>query len=263
MQKIDPSSVRLVDGFKIRCTMDSDFAIFHCHSTSASLFCPKYYIPQGEWWLDERFRAEKGFLIKAENLEFSRPASIRREPTRRLYVKQHMIERGKIPPFVLRKERRRGVHVMIVDGSIVRRHIDPEFVFGGHDFVYSYIPKGQIWLEDCMNPKEIPFVFEHEFLERRLMSKGKDYDNAHEYATIADREARRRFGIGCFPGDAKYLWARMPNKDIAKKFYVKSALHLHADPTQHSGAEAHDAFSQTTTPVWEGIFRKTLNLFGK
>ena len=253
MQKIDPSSVRLVDGFKIRSMLDSDFGIFHPHSTSASLFCPKYYIPDGEWWLDERFRHEKDFLIKAENLEFTRPASIRREPTRRLYVKQRMIERGKTPEFILKKERRRGMQVMIVDGSIVRRHIDPEYVFGGHDLVYSYIPKGQIWLEHCMNPKEIPFVFEHEFIERALMAKGKNYDNAHEYATIADREARRRLGIGCFPGDAKYLSARVPNTILIKKFYVKSST----GAEDRQGELSEKALSATKQPVWTRLFQNT------
>lgn len=268
MEKIHPTSIKLVDGFKIRSTLDSDFAVFHPFSTSAALYAPKYYIPEGEWWLDERFRDEKDFFVRVEEFQFGTPWYIRREPQRRRYLQRHLIKRGKIPAFVLKTERRRGLHVMFVDGSIVREYLDPEFVFGGHDHVYSYIPKGQIWLDVVTHPKEIPFVFEHEYVERELMSHGMMYDSAHEYATIVDRESRRRLGVGAFPGDAKYAWKRLSNEQIAKKFYVKSNREQSAtsakerDPkllAEHSRA----ALSAIDRPVWSRFIKNTLVILRK
>ena len=94
------------------------------------------------------------------------------------------------------------------------------------------------------------------------MSKGRSYDNAHEYATIADREARRKLGIGSFPGDAKYPWARMSNEAIAKKFYVKSTRKTDDSSDRHV-EHSRATLSAVNGPVWSGLFKNTLDLFRK
>ena len=255
---IDPSSIKLVDGFKIRSTLDCDFGVFHSHSIRAGSFAPKYFIPQGEWWLDAAFAHDKDFFVKTE--EFSVPRRIIGIPLRRKYEKTHLIKPGPVPNLIIKKERRRGLTIAFIDGNIVRQYIDPEFIFGGHDLVYSYIPKNEIWLEIEMNPKEIPFVFQHEFLERELMSKGKNYDVAHEYATIADKEARMTLNIGSYPGDANYRWRNLSNQDMAKKYYV----HIRR-PKEKSAqvriAHAHEALLAIDKPVWAKLFNETIEAF--
>ncbi|MBI4714036.1 hypothetical protein HY771_02530 [Candidatus Uhrbacteria bacterium] len=139
----------------------------------------------------------------------------------RSYLKQKILLQGPIPKFVVRKEKRRNLRLVFVDGAIIRKYMDPEFILGGHDLIYpTYIPKGEIWLEASMNKKEIPFIFEHELLERTLMSKGKNYDIAHEYGTSIEKETRRLAKVGCYPGDADYKWRHLTNEEITKKYYL-------------------------------------------
>ena len=217
MPHIHPASIKLVDGFKIRNTLDSDFGIFHTHSCRAGRFAPKFYIPQGEWWLDVIAEKDKDFLVKVESIE----TGDRSYHHIRSYLKQVAVLPGPVPKFVVRKERRRNFRLMFVDGSIVRQYIDPEFILGGHDLIYpSYIPKGEIWLEASMNKKEVPFIFEHEFLERTLMAEGKSYDVAHEYGTSIEREMRRRAGVGSYPGDANFKCRHLTNEEIIEKYFL-------------------------------------------
>lgn len=217
MPFIHPSSVKLVDGFKIRNTIDPDFGIFHKHSCRAGGYASKFYIPQGEWWLDVLAENEREFLLSVESIETGNLHGHHL----RSYLKQKIILPGPIPKFIVKKERRRNLKLLFVDGSIVRKYLDPEFILGGHDLTYpSYIPKGEVWLEVNINKKEVPFIFEHEFLERTLMSKGKSYDIAHEYGTCIEKETRRLAGIGCYPGDEKYKWKHLTNEEIAEKYYL-------------------------------------------
>ena len=107
---------------------------------------------------------------------------------------------------------------MQVDGSIVRRYLDPEFILGGHDLVYSYVPANTIWLDAHMDPREMPYILLHEETERRLMSQKESYDFAHEIATVTDKEARRRGCKAKYPGDADYPWRGLSNQEILKKY---------------------------------------------
>ena len=108
-----------------------------------------------------------------------------------------------------------------VGGGVSRGHLDPEFIFGGHDLVYpDYIPRGEIWLDDKTDPAELPYVLLHEMVERKLMEEGKPYHVAHEYATVADKEAKRKDAIAWYPGDPDYPWRGLLNEQIIKQHYV-------------------------------------------
>lgn len=87
---------------------------------------------------------------------------------------------------------------------MVRQYIDPEFVFGGHEFVYSYIPHNEIWLDGLQNPREIPYTLLHEMIELKQMKAGMTYDQAHDIATAFDKAHRRADGVGCYPADTGY-----------------------------------------------------------
>jgi hypothetical protein len=77
------------------------------------------------------------------------------------------------------------VTVYIVDSKLVRDTIDQDFVQGGHDLVYDYIPVNEIWLDCDLSEEEMPYVFAHEYLERTLMETDKDltYKAAHNQAS--------------------------------------------------------------------------------
>jgi hypothetical protein len=167
--------IKYVDGYKIRQTLDPDFNIIHYNNPKSGAFESKFYIPRDEIWVDRRFKDE---------------ISLKRK-------------RGRRPKnFVIKTEKRNGLKIEYVDGRMIREYIDPEFVMGGHDLVYKYIPPKTIWIDNRLDPRDIPHILVHELYERKLMSQGKNYDNAHDYATAAEKESRRKAG-GKYIGDSK------------------------------------------------------------
>jgi hypothetical protein len=210
--------IKLVDGFKIRNTLDIDFTVFHYSSNIGTYFAPKFYIPENEGWLDYRFKNEKDSLIALEDVEF--PNSIKSFTEQREYLKKHFVKDGPIPSFKLSEKQDDELKVIEVDGKIVREFIDPEFVFGGHHYVYDYVPQGELWLDVHMDPLEIPFVQLHEKVEWEFMRDGKNYDIAHEYANTIEKEQRRLQGFAAYPGDDSYTWVGQTNEELAKKYYV-------------------------------------------
>jgi hypothetical protein len=71
----------------------------------------------------------------------------------------------------LKSYSKNGVEVWIVNGELVRFFFFIDFTEGGHGFVYPFVPKNEVWLDDDLNPRERKFVLLHELHERNLMSK--------------------------------------------------------------------------------------------
>ncbi|MFZ5932667.1 MAG: hypothetical protein ACOYT7_01080 [Patescibacteria group bacterium] len=79
-----------------------------------------------------------------------------------------------------------GLSLWLVDGTSLRggaKAGDVDFTMAGHGFRYLYIPLGEIWI-DAVYKNTLDFwpTIWHEYLERNLMAKGMDYDNAHDIA---------------------------------------------------------------------------------
>lgn len=182
---------KIVDGYKIRNAIDLDFG-----NIEDSLTCP--YIPKNEIWFDRAFAKEKNSMLAT----FIKKRSLMKKVG---YEKAKQILRGKMkkvdPNTVKIKllEKHGALKIFLVSGRAVREHFDFNFVFGGHDLVYDYVPKNEVWLDDAMLTKERKYVLIHELYERNLMKKGKNYDNAHDYACAREKEERRLDGV------AKYL----------------------------------------------------------
>lgn len=197
-----PKKIKIifVDGYNIRNTIDPDFTILHLHSLGG--FAPKFYIPKNEIWIERRLRDEADFLIKHER----RTARLMKNKTyheaREILKKD--IKPGAIPTFIKSEEvTKDGIVIKFVDGGIVRRHLDPEFALGGHGYVYDYVPKKEIWIDAKMDPREYKYTLLHELTEREKMRKGESYDNAHDFATVTEKKARRLDQVASYPGDAK------------------------------------------------------------
>jgi hypothetical protein len=211
--------VRLVDGFKIRNFLDPNFnEIPYQHSTRIVKYFPKYYIPKNEIWLDSAYKNELEFLLNREGLFI--PDTLKTDAAVRRYYAEKLCLKGPVPDFKISKSKKGGAYLVIVDGTVVRRYIDPEFVAGGHHYVYKYVPKNEIWVEKAISAKERPYVYLHEKLERDLMKKGRSYDYAHEIAIAEERDAKRKAGLAAYPGDAKYPFYGDSNDQIIKRFYV-------------------------------------------
>ena len=56
--------------------------------------------------------------------------------------------------------------------------------------VYNFIPKNEIWIDDDLYKKEIPFVLIHELHERWLMSKGWKYDSGAGTSLMCKKEPK-------------------------------------------------------------------------
>ena len=88
------------------------------------------------------------------------------------------------------------VTVRLVDGNLVRSYYKTDYTQGGHGYVYPWVPKPQIWIENGVDDREIPFIVCHEYLERRLMRDlDYGYDHAHEIASTLEFDLRKAGGL--------------------------------------------------------------------
>lgn len=194
--------IRLVDGFLIRSTLDPDFGVLHENSIQG--FAAKYYIPHNEIWMDKQFKKEKDFLLQFFHLSHDKKYANWTYQKWREMVKKTLTTPGNPPNFVHKEERKKGLKIQYVDGATIRQYFDPEFIFGGHKFVYEYVPPKTIWLDIHQDEKEMPYTLIHEMVEYEHMKKGMTYDQAHDIATAYDKAQRRADKVGRYPGDATY-----------------------------------------------------------
>ncbi|MEY4744545.1 MAG: hypothetical protein RL272_490 [Candidatus Parcubacteria bacterium] len=187
----DRRKIRYVDGFAIR-NLYPDLDIIETYSTCGDWSCdpPTPFVPADEIWIDRRFRKETRFLLKVHRAALSRRSWT--EKRVRDWLKETFTRKGVPPPFVARSEKRGRLTVRYVRGEIVRRYIDPWFIFGGHDLVYDYVPAGEVWIDLRQDPREVPYTLFHELHERRLMAKGMSYPKAHKQTSEVERRKRRR-----------------------------------------------------------------------
>ena len=83
------------------------------------------------------------------------------------------------------------ISVFLVDGNEVKKECSMDFVEGGNDMAYpTFIPKGEIWIDGLMSPKEWIPIMVHELSERLMMKKGLSYDRAHPEANAIERQVR-------------------------------------------------------------------------
>lgn len=173
-------------------------------------------IPKGEIWISEKLCAKEGVFFIANALtQLARQAA---GATEKAYDDGLDIERmlreklngvafrdGKphkrvpdeiyLGPYVTLPDPQGPVEVWLVDGNLVRSYYKTDYTEGGHGYVYPWVPKPEIWIEDGVDHREIPFIVSHEYIERRLMrDEGLDYDPAHEICSKFEFELRKAKG---------------------------------------------------------------------
>lgn len=218
-----------VDGFAIRNSIDPNFEIVTHKITDLGLPYPKFFIPKREVWIDYPLKAETDFLLQIEQyyIDPKNDKEIAKYQSKEGYVDEQrgyikkLCTKGKAPEYRKEEKEIEGVGVVLVDGSIVRKYIDPEFTFGGHGYVYSYIPKAEVWIDIHMDPRETKYTILHEIVERKLMKdQGKTYDSAHDYAIVAEKEARTKDGFGNYSDYSNFKWRGLTNKQIIKRYFL-------------------------------------------
>jgi hypothetical protein len=97
------------------------------------------------------------------------------------------------PPRLRLLGRVAGLPVYLVSGQKVRNELDIDFTQGGNEAVYpSYVPPGEIWVDDALRALDRTATALHEIVERDQMIRfGKSYDDAHEVASATERPFRR------------------------------------------------------------------------
>lgn len=191
----------LVDGEAIRRDIDENFVQYDHHARFR-------FIPKGEIWIDhETNEDERNYFLKniVRELQFmsegmtleeavEKADRIEARERHRNKRVQHILnahDRRKKALAKIRKEKLEeyssdSIQVYLVYGEFVRDIYLVAYAEGGHDLVYSFIPKGEIWIEEVLHPSERKFIILHELHERYLMSQGKDYPHAHKGATIIE-----------------------------------------------------------------------------
>ena len=198
---ISKFSVWLVDSVYIRNNIDVSFTNFGQHYKFK-------FIPKNEFWVSsEGFPEEKQFFIDHLLVEhrlmsrgvnydgaFDKAAIIEKRERRKIdFLNKKFPAKPRSKNYIdkihkkLLKEHSKNVKVWIVDGEFVRDLFTPDYREGGHDKVYWFIPKNEIWLDDELAVRERKFILLHELHERYLMSKKKmKYTRAHNDANKAE-----------------------------------------------------------------------------
>lgn len=91
-----------------------------------------------------------------------------------------------------------GFKIWIVDGALIRRNIFNEFIYGGNDERYPFVPEGEIWIDNSISCKEYELTLAHEINERNLMAKFRiSYFDAHDSSLALELQMRRNYKNLC------------------------------------------------------------------
>jgi len=182
----------IVDGTYVRNHIEKEFTNFGHHYRFK-------VIPENEFWLDKESAdgEERYYLCNVKTIEaikkgksYKEAVEIGEKAEKRERAKSELSKKAgkkqKHGEGILRdiyknqiKIPNSDMKVIVVNGEFVRDQFFLDFTEGGHDRVYHFIPKGEIWIDDDVQKKEIKFVLLHEIHERNLMAKGWTYDRAH------------------------------------------------------------------------------------
>ncbi len=199
-------TVWIVDGKYIRDYMDKEFTNFGQHYQF-------HFIPENEFWIDQEGKqGEKRFFVDSMLLMnrllaqgVSHAEAVKKvnafEMAERAKSKR-LMEKIKLKEYPekllnavhrqLLKEYSKNVKVWVVNGEEVRGLFFVDFTEGGHGYVYEFIPKDEVWIDDDIDKEEVKLVLLHELHERRLMAKGKiDYETAHERSSKVEYYCRK------------------------------------------------------------------------
>ena len=197
-----PLSIWLVDGAYVRKNVDEEFSNFGHHYSFSE-------IPKREIWIDEetdpdeqRFFihhsiVERRMMASGKTYDQARVQANKEErrmradsgDLRKVMSKKGLPDAKKVHRQIW-KTLPDGTQVWFVKGRLVRSVYDIEFTEGGHEHVYEYIPRGEVWIDDDIHENERGFVLFHELFERNLMANGMDYDTAHDRASKKEKHFR-------------------------------------------------------------------------
>lgn len=192
-----------VDGRKIRDELETEFTNCGHH-----FMLP--VIPENEFWIDKEAACDEtqffidGMLTQyklmvlglsrkeaAEFADFKEKSEREKQRgiSKLLCAKDNVVLK-KIRVSLLGKTEK-GVEVYLVNGRLVRTLFYLDFTEGGHHLVYPFVPRKEVWIDNDLAAGERNFILLHELYERRLMRKGRTYDEAHYHASRLEWRVRQ------------------------------------------------------------------------
>jgi hypothetical protein len=195
-------TVWIVDGRYVRKSIDEEFTNFGQHFRFR-------FIPRNEFWIDKEYGpGEEQFFIDHLLVEhrlmaggmpyddaLEKADAVEKRERRKSEMIRQVASLGRktivasIHKRLLKKYSGR-VKVWIIRGELVRSLYFIDFTEGGHDKVYHFVPKEEVWLDDDLSPGDRKFVLLHELHERHLMSLGWPYFKAHRSASGIEYHCR-------------------------------------------------------------------------
>lgn len=187
----DGYSAWYVNGYWIRNNLDPEFGNF-----GYSWYM--HFIPKNEFWIDYENGGEgeaQYYIDNFLNIQRAMKDGKSYEAAWKLANRLEKMERGKsgflkkikkmkIKSNVLKKiynkqlftKYTKKLKIWLVHGDLVRSLFFIDYAQGGHEHVYNFVPKNEVWIDDDVYYKEIPYILIHELHERALMARGWPYD---------------------------------------------------------------------------------------
>lgn len=205
LAKIGRITVWMVDGEFVRNNLNEEF-------TNAGQHYRFSIIPTNEFWLDKEYTpGEETFFthhlliewrLMRKGLPYLHALAYADRSERSERMKSGIMKKfksKKITPEVIKRIHKKklatyqnGLVVWLVRGELVRDLCYNDYTEGGHDFVYGFVPKKEVWIDDDLSEEERQFVLLHEVHERRLMADGMDYHHAHASSSAMELHTRHR-----------------------------------------------------------------------
>lgn len=202
-EKRGPVTAYIVDGEYIRKNIDEEFSNFAQHFD-------KQYVPENEIWLDkENVPNEYPYTLDnalTQRLEMARGKSFNEALKRGNAIEKRERQRAnppkksdeKLSPQLVEDAKKEllgtigkdKIPVWLVAGDMLRE-VDPDFVEGGNDGAYKWMPEKTIIIDDDISPEERTAIIIHEGTERdRIINQGMKYPKAHELSSQDEHDYR-------------------------------------------------------------------------
>ena len=190
--------VFIVSGKYIRDNIDEEFTNFGQHYRFK-------FIPKDEFWIDKKhgdreeikyfvdhlmveyrlMKAGKGYDVALSKADWIEKQERKESPIMQKYYKRlYAVIHKKL------LDKCGELKIWLVRGELVRDLFWIDFTEGGHDLVYNFVPKNEVWIDDDLSQKERGLVLLHEVYERRLMQKSID---SHRKITLRKRYEKAHF----------------------------------------------------------------------
>ncbi len=206
-KKIGNYNVWIVDGYYIRTNLDEEF-------TNCATYYEFKFVPKKELWIDKEFNKGEEKYYANYMLYFLKEIKKGKSYSEAVNVAEKIekLERKKallskkaykklIDADILKKIHKKlikisglkldsNLKIWLANGEIIRALFFIDFTEGGHDKVYSFIPKNEVWIDDALSSKERKLVILHELHERNLMTKGWSYNQAHYNSSHLEFDTR-------------------------------------------------------------------------